>query len=217
MGRPKKQSSKNSSNKDNNKESRFSKIANIPRPELNLASDTKRGISVVVFAVLAIVSALSLAGVAGSLGEIISKFFAMLFGFIAYLVPVFFGIIAIVLFRPKTQEEKSHIYFRTYLGTFLMCGGIAGLIHIIYLFDNSSAFTIAAEGKGGGFLGAIFAAPAFNLFGFWAGLFVVVAILLIGILVTFNVSLRKLLRKDTRMPINKMATISAELRPILGN
>ena len=41
----------------------------IQRPKLNLAAETKRGIAVVVFAVLALVVVLSLANIAGSLGQ----------------------------------------------------------------------------------------------------------------------------------------------------
>ncbi len=198
------------------KEDKISLIAAIPKPKLNLASDTKRGIAVIVFVVLTAVSALALIGIAGSFGHLLSTFFGMLFGVIAYLVPVFFALIAVTLFRPKTEEEKDHIYFRTYLGTILMCGGIAGLIHILYLYGGASALTVAGEGRGGGYLGALFSIPAYSLFGFWAGLLIIFAILVIGILITFNISLRvfwpkkkeeeALIAENDKIKINSMAT-----------
>ena len=183
---------KNRRNADEDDESRLSFL---PKPKLNLASDTKRGITVVVFAVLAAITALSLVGVAGNLGQLLSRFLAVLFGVISYLVPLFFLLIALSLLRPKTEEEKQHIYFRTYLGVILLCGSIAGLIHIFYLYSGNSAFDLAAAGRGGGYLGALFAAPAFALLGIWAGTLLLAAVLVIGVLVTFNVSLKALLPK----------------------
>jgi DNA segregation ATPase FtsK/SpoIIIE, S-DNA-T family len=166
--------------------------SSIPKPKLDLAQDTKRGIAVIVFVVLAVITGLSLIGVAGSFGALIGRLFALVFGVISYVVPVFFLFIAITLFRPKTEEEKEHIYFRTYLGTLLLCGGIAGLIHLVYLYGGATAFVLATEGRAGGYLGALFAGPAFGFLGFWAGGFLLLAILVIGILIAFNISLKTL-------------------------
>ncbi len=174
--------------------------SSIPKPKLDLAADTKRGIMVIIFVVLAGITALSLAGVAGSFGQLIAKLLAMLFGVITYLVPLFFLLIALTLFRPKTEEDKNHIYFRTYLGTVLLCGSIAGLIHILYLYNGSQALELASAGRAGGYLGAIFAGPVFSLLGLWAGSFLLVALFVIGLLVTFNISLKALLPKKPEQP-----------------
>lgn len=168
----------------------------IPKPKLDLASDTKRGIAVIVFIVLAGLTALSLAGVAGGFGNLIARFLAMLFGVIAYVVPLFFLLIALTLFRSHIdEEEKKHIYFRTYLGTILLCGSIAGLIHILFLYNGNDALALAEAGRGGGYLGAIFGGPTFALLGVWAGSLVLIALLIIGLLVTFDISLKTLLPK----------------------
>jgi DNA segregation ATPase FtsK/SpoIIIE, S-DNA-T family len=206
MGRPKKHNRKADDDK--------SLTSSLPKPKLNLAADTKRGIAIVVFVVLAGITALSLVGIAGSLGGLIAKMLGMLFGVIAYLVPLFFLLIAVSLFRPQNEEDKRHIYFRTYLGTILMCGSIAGFIHIFYLYSGSDAFALAGEGRAGGYLGGLFAAPAFSLFGFWAGTFVLLALLIISILITFNVSLKALFQRkeeaqpqvpESKLKINGMA------------
>ncbi len=194
MGRTKKKNRKDRDDEDNT-----SRI----KPHLDLAADTKRGIAVIVFVVLAGIIALSFVGVAGSFGQVISKFLGALFGIIGYLIPLFFLLIALTLFRPKTEEDKRHIYFRTYLGTLLLCGSIAGLIHILYLYNGGDAFGLAADGRAGGYLGALFAAPLFSLLGIWAGGFVLLAVLVIGILVTFNLSLKALLpqpKDETEAP-----------------
>lgn len=182
--------------------------------KLDLAADTKRGIAVIVFVVLAGVMALSLVGVAGSFGQLIAQTLARLFGIIAYLVPIFFGLIAWTLFSPRSEEEKEHIYFRTYLGTILLCGSIAGLIHIVYMYGGNEAFALASGGRAGGLLGALFAGPVFNILGMWAGSLVLLAVLVIGILVTFNISLKSLLPKkqeeqETSQATNEKVTINS--------
>ncbi len=171
------------------KESRERKAS---KPKLNLAPETKRGIAVVAFAVLALVSALSLAGLAGSLGEQLFKGLSWLFGVLAYLVPLIFAAIAISLYKQNLDSEDKgrSYYWRTYLGAFLFTGSVDGLIHIFYLKNQVNAFDLAAEGRGGGFLGALFAQPAFGLLGFWAGSVILFALIVIAILIAFDVPLK---------------------------
>lgn len=164
-------------------------------PSLDLSKETKRGIVVVVFAALAVLTLLSLTNLAGSVGSFLLKILTNVFGVIAYAVPLILVMIAIVLFKQnlESEERENSFYLRTYLGSILLTGSIAGLIHIFYLDNQVTAFSLAAEGRAGGYLGAIFSGPAFSLFGFWAGVLILVALFVIGILVTFNISLRKLL------------------------
>jgi len=176
--------------KKSRKEEKEEKTFNAPK--LNLSRETKRGIMVVVFVALSVLTLLALADIAGEFGGQIHHALALTFGLIAYLVPLILFIIAISLFRQDLESHpKESFYFRTYLGALLLTGSIAGLIHIFYL-DGAKAFALAAEGRGGGYLGALFSQPAFSLFGFWAGSLILFALLIIGVLVTFDVSLRAL-------------------------
>jgi DNA segregation ATPase FtsK/SpoIIIE, S-DNA-T family len=203
MARSKKQNRRDDKDDKYEKDSRRS----IPKPKLDLAADTKRGIAVIVFVVLAGITVLSLVGVAGSFGQLIARLLTMLFGVITYLVPLFFLLIALTLFRPK-GDENNHIYFRTYLGTILICGSIAGLIHILYLYSGGSALELAAAGRAGGYLGAVFAGPTFALLNVWAGSFLLAALLIIGILITFNISLKALLpKKEQKLEEQKATTV----------
>lgn len=164
------------------------------KPHLNLSAETKRGIVVVIFGVLSLLTVLSLADVAGAFGGFLYRVMTAAFGVIAYLVPLIFLMIAIVLYKQDLDDNKKEkaFYFRTYFGSVLLTGSIAGLIHIFYLQQQYAAFDLASEGRAGGYLGAIFAKPVFDLFGFWAGFVVLLAVLIIGLLVTFNISLRSL-------------------------
>lgn len=169
-------------------------------PKLNLAKETKRGIVVVIFVVLALVAILSLIGIAGSFGALLVNALTSVFGVMAYIVPVILLLVAVSIFKQDLEEQSrdTGFYFRTYLGALLLSGSIAGLIHIFYLSPNLSAFGLAAEQRGGGYLGAAFSAPAFSLFGFWAGSLILFALFVVGILITFNISLRSFLprKKD---------------------
>jgi len=202
MGRPKKQ-----------------KEHLIPKPELHLSDETKKGVAVIIFVALFFISMLSLFGVAGTVGSYISKFLVFGFGVIAYFVPIAFLLIGIALYRqPINEEKKGHYYFRTYFGTFILAGALAGLIHIFYMRKGAGAFQLVATSHGGGYLGALFAWPFFTLTGFWAALVLLIALMAIGLLVTFDVSLNALMpgrnESDAEKPAKK---VSVDVAPIKIN
>ena len=181
MGRKKKRS------RDND-ESESSILKSIPKPKLDLASESKRGIAVVVFVVLAGITALAILDIAGGLGQFLKKLFFLLFGIITYLMPLVFLLIAYLLFKSTPDEENKHPYFRTYLGMFLSAGSIAGLIHSFSMDELNGAVALANAGKAGGWLGALFGGPIIGAFKFWAGDLILIGILVIGIVITLNLS-----------------------------
>lgn len=182
-------------------------------PELNLSSDTKRGITVIVFAVLALLVLLSLANLAGTLGNYLVKVLSAVFGVIVYIVPLLLLLVAISLYRHNGDEDSDKgMYFRTYLGAILLTGSITGLIHIFQLSDSVGGFDLAIQGKGGGYFGAVFAQPTFSLLGFWAGSLILFGLLIIGILVTFDVPLRIFVSKKTEKEPAIPAAVPAPLK-----
>lgn len=189
-------------------------------PELNLSSETKRGIAVVVFVVMALVVVLALANLAGSLGQSLFKFLSLVFGVMIYLVPVILLSVAVSLYNQDLEEanKSSSFYWRTYLGAVLLTGSIGGLIHIFYLSNELSGFTLAAEGRGGGYLGALFAQPSFALLGFWAGSLVLFGLIIIAVLVTFDISLKALWPKsESRQTAEGAETVNVKSAPLKIN
>lgn len=184
----------------------------INAPKLNLSAETKRGIVVVVFAVLALLVLLSLAGLAGRLGASLFKFFMLVFGVMTYLVPLILLSVSISLYKQDLEQEgkSSSFYWRTYLGAILMAGSIGGLIHIFYLNEQRSAFALAGEGRGGGYLGALFAQPLFSYLGFWAGSLILFALIVIAILITFDVPLHALWPNSKKPENEKPENLKAE-------
>ncbi len=182
------------------------------KPTLNLSAETKRGIVVVVFVVLALVCLLGLANLAGSFGASLFGFLAQMFGVMVYIVPLLLIMVAVLLYR-QTDEQLEHrgAYARTYLGAILLIGGITGLIHIFSLGNGASAFDLASQGRAGGYFGAIFASPAYNFLGFWAGSLVLFALLVIGILIAFDISLRAFFSKSKEEPAESTAVAQTAL------
>jgi S-DNA-T family DNA segregation ATPase FtsK/SpoIIIE len=182
MGRNK----KNNKSKDSNQPGR-----KLPDVKLNLAKETKRSITVVVFVVLGLLTALSLLGIAGTVGELINQMAAQLLGVLSYLIPVFLLLIATAIFRQGSNVETSnHGYARTYVGALLLIMSTAALIHLVYVSAGISAFELAGEGRGGGYAGAALSGPLYSLFRFWAAALLLIALFVIGVLVTFNVHIK---------------------------
>ena len=179
-------------------------------PKLNLAQETKRSITIIVFIILAALVAMSLIGTAGVFGTYLNKILASLFGLISYTVPILLALVAWILFqsKPKTEQEEAeevdqHPYARTYVGVFLMVLGSAGLIHALYLNETQTALSLAGNGKAGGYLGALIAGPLVGAFGWWAGSLIIVGVLLIGLLVAFNVSPLRLWNRKKEEQLEK--------------
>lgn len=188
---------RNKKNRRQEKEDREEREHRDRRPKLNLSKETKRGITVVLFLVLAIISVLSLAGLAGSLGSFLYQMMGWIFGSLAFFVPLLFFIVAVSLYKQNLEEENKvqHFYFRIYTGIILLSASLAGLVHIFYLNNGATAGDLAQAGKGGGYLGAILAWPAFHFLGFIAGSVVLLALVIVGLLVTFDLGLGVLMKK----------------------
>ena len=180
------------------KEKKSEETNKFQAPRLGLSAEVKRGIAVVLFAVFAIITFLAVVDLAGGLGAALLSGLKWIFGVLAYFVPVFLLLIAWLLAAHRmpqdaeAQSEDRAFYWRVYLGSLLMVGSIAGLVHIFYLKGGALAWDLAASGKGGGMLGAMFGGAAFSLLDFWAGGSLLLALLIIGSLMAFNAPLHKL-------------------------
>ncbi len=176
-------------------------IFNSLKPSLNLSSETKRGAAVVVFAALALVSFLAVIETAGRFGQFLFYSLKISVGFLGFFAPALLLLVAILLAKeklpaPEEEENASSFYWRIYSGAFLIAGSITGLIHIFFLTSGQDPWSLAGEGRGGGFLGAVFGGLLFKFLAFWATAAVLFALLVIGILVAFDIALHKLWEKS---------------------
>ncbi len=190
----------------------------IPKPSLNLSSETKKGLAVVLFMVLFFVSFLSLFNKAGILGQYVNEALRFGFGYIAYFVPVVFALVAASLYRQAIKEEEvQHFYFRTYTGAFLLVGSFAGLLHALYMKDGSGALQLVNEKIGGGYLGALFGYPFFSLTGFWAAIIILFFLMITGLLITFDISLSSLMPGKSEEKLQKDGRVNLDVGPIKIN
>lgn len=195
----------------------------IPKPNLNLSPETKKGVAVIFFTALFLIAFLSLFGKAGIVGQYINEALRFGFGYIAYFVPIIFLLIGISLYKQTIREEETqHFYFRTYLGAFLLAGSFAGLLHVFYMKDGSGALDLVSQNIGGGYLGALFGYPLFSLTGFWAALIILFGLMIVALLVTFDVSLASLFpsrkdQEDTEEDVKKNGKVNYEVGPVKIN
>ncbi|MDB4939768.1 MAG: putative cell division FtsK/SpoIIIE [Candidatus Doudnabacteria bacterium] len=192
----------------------------IPKPTLNLGAETKKGVAVIFFVALFLIASLSLFDKAGIVGQYINEALRLGFGLIAYFIPIIFLLVGISLYKQTIKEEESqHFYFRTYIGAFLLAGAFAGLLHVFYMKDGTLALDLVSQKTAGGYLGALFGYPFFALTGFWAALIILFGLMIIGLLVTFDVSLSALMpqRKTKEEQAKKEGQVNYDVGPIKIN
>ncbi len=171
------------------------------RPQLNLKKDTQRGVAVVVFIVLTILSALSLLDIAGPFGEIANRVTKLTFGWMAYGVPLIFLMVAVALLRQDDPAEQgtNTVSTHAYVGAVFLTLSLTGVLHLIVIReDYTQAFVKVKEGLGGGYLGLFTSYPLIQLMGFVASLVVLFAAIVISLLVTFNVSIIDLFKRKAK-------------------
>ncbi len=168
------------------------------RPQLNLKKETRKGVAVVFFVVLAILFALSLAGSAGPFGEVANKVLKLAFGWVAYVVPLIFLMVAVALFQTKNEDETNTVSMHAYVGAVLVTLTLTGFLHLLVLrTDVNQAFDLVKQGKGGGYLGVLTSYPLMHFMGFIASLIVLIAGIVVSFFVTFNISFLDLWRKES--------------------
>ena len=155
-----------------------------------LSSETKRGIAIIFLFTLGALSILSLLNTAGILGLYIRTAILYLFGGASWLFPILMLVSAYLLLVQRRQA----IGFVNYFGLLLFTLSFNGLLHLRIPVEQAGE--IIATGRGGGYLGLFLSWPLQRIMGFWAALIVLLALLLIAILITFNTSLRSLADKS---------------------
>lgn len=145
--------------------------------ERKLQDETRNSIWGVILFVLALFVVLSIFNSAGLAGKFFAKIFNSIFGFGYYLLPVILAFIGIYFMRTGKPE----------VARLRLISGILVLISILGITD------IAVNGISkpkniiwGGYLGSITSWPFVKLFGVYAGILVLGAILIISLLISFD-------------------------------
>lgn len=154
-----------------------------------LHSETKKGVLAVVFFTLAVLSVFSFFGGAGLVGTYFYRFSRLLFGRGFFFIAVSFTLVGLAIILPGFVFKKQvrPVYKTILAGAFIFILSILGLFHIFTVPETDSPAVVLAEA--GGYAGLVLGYPLGQLFGFWASLVVLSALLVISILVTFNIPL----------------------------
>jgi len=160
-------------------------------PSLELNERAKKSIFIVVLLVLGLVSGLGLFNLAGHFGAFVAKWLTLIFGFGKWLVPLIFLYGALILMR----KTKNSLKFTDYLGLGVLFISYQTLFH--FFLNPFSWEASVQEGIGGGYIGLYLSQLFFYVFGFWGGVLVLVALLLISLVLVFNTSLSRLIGQES--------------------
>lgn len=158
---------------------------------MHLSPDTKRALVVVLLLALTLLTIMGFANLSGGFGVLWTRIILLFFGTFGYMLPILLLAMAIALGWPKALESFEEDWGkRTSVGILLICIALVGGFHTLATrLSGLASFELARAGNGAGLLGAGLAVPVVGLFGFWAGLFIFIVILCIGVLITFNIPL----------------------------
>ncbi|MFC1662618.1 DNA translocase FtsK [Patescibacteria group bacterium] len=170
-----------SQSKDSNKDKSV-ETESVPK----LSTETRHGIWAIGLFTIAALALLSFFDLAGQLGIGISDGLSLIFGWGHYLIPILLIIIGYIMLVP----ERARLSLATYLGLLLLILAYSGLLHLFIPVED--AVTTVAGGKGGGYAGIILSYPLQRIMGVWATLVVLLALVIIGLLIVFNTTLRQL-------------------------
>lgn len=172
MGRRKKVLSEESETQKENEKMHF-----------NIHSDAKRSAAAVFLFSIAVLFIFGFFDGAGVLGKYLDKIGGAIFGWGKWLFPLVLVIAGIVLLLRK----KTSYYVTKITGLFFAFLSVLGFFHIF--FDADKFSKIAKAGEGGGYIGMAIAYVLSEFTGQAAGIVILVAIFLIGIIIAFNFSL----------------------------
>lgn len=188
MGRKKKNQNGDGDN-GNGKNSAERKI------KLHIAGEAKRSAAAVFLFALAILAALGFLGYAGVVGNTLDKICGLLIGWAKFVFPLFLIASGVILFLRK---EKS-FYVTKLTGLLITLLALVSFFH--WFFDLSHMAKAAGQGIGGGYIGYALAYLLVNYIGKAGSLVVIIAVFIIGIIVSANFSFHsiwdKLFKKET--------------------
>lgn len=155
----------------------------IEKQESTLPESVTRAIWLVVFIAVAIIFLLALTGYAGTFGRYLRLFLFLLFGSVAWGMPV--ALLAIAIFEARVKKFSHRIV--KLIATIVFILVVSGLFNV--RLPQDQLFEILKEGGGGGYAGFIFSYPLLRLTGFVASFVILVALGVIALLLIFEAKL----------------------------
>ncbi|MEK7544640.1 MAG: DNA translocase FtsK 4TM domain-containing protein [Patescibacteria group bacterium] len=172
---------------------RSSKKTSSPRKRkssfrLQLHSQVARDIWALLYGSFAVLLILSLKGAFGLVGDLFIGLLQPILGWGIYVIPGFFGLISLMLFFSKTVSFG----FTRVLGIFMLFLSVLSIFHLSV--PISDLYAVADQGQYGGYTGFVtnFLFRQVLHVGHVGATVVFLTIFFVGVLLTFNISLRQL-------------------------
>lgn len=154
---------------------------------LDLERHVMREIWAVCYLALGFLLFLSIYGQLGTVGDMLNSGLRPVFGWGVYVIPVLAFLISLTLFL----SQKVHFGLGKLFGVAILLASILGIFHLSIPIDD--LYATAAAGSHGGYIGFVsnFFLRAFLQIGELGSAVIFIALLLISVLMTFEVSLVK--------------------------
>lgn len=169
-----------------------SRLKNLFNNIVNIDEGAKRGILIVVLFLLGGLGVLGFLSLGGRFGCWIDTMLMNFLGSVRIILPLTLLLLAYLFLYGDRYEINAVNYF----GFLLMLIGFSGFVHLLmeryYTFALGKVLIIQ---KGGGYLGAFFVNHLVDFTGRVASFLILLAILVTGILLAFNTSLLKIIKK----------------------
>ena len=159
------------------------KVTKESSPENFSGNKVKISLLALAIFVLGVISLLSLFALSGKFGLFLNKYLSLGFGWAKWFFPFLLIFFSIALYKGKMFFAKKS----NYIGLFLCFLFWPLIFH--FFFDAEILREKALIGSGGGYLGMYLSLFIKNIFGFWGGLVIALALFLFSIILMFGVTL----------------------------
>jgi len=145
-------------------------------------SKSQNLIIAIVLITLAVILFLGLLNTAGLVGNFLAQGLLFLFGWMGWIVPVFFLILAYLFLNYFKIQEKQRKFSIRVFSLFLLLLICAGLVHLNFISDS----TALSEHRGGGYIGYALGYFLVNTFGVLATTLIFVCVFLVALIIIFE-------------------------------
>lgn len=149
-----------------------------------VSAQAKRSIVAIMLFLIAAICALGFADAAGVLGQSISVGIGMLFGWGKYIAPLVLVLAGLILLRDKVRVR---FYVTKLVGLSLAFWCVLGLFHVLFVDAENFRFAASAQ-QGGGYVGFVAAQPLVQFTGVIVAVLILVALIVVGLIVAFDLS-----------------------------
>ncbi|MFH1745072.1 MAG: DNA translocase FtsK 4TM domain-containing protein [bacterium] len=154
-------------------------------PEVDLDSETKKGVFIVLIVALGTIGLLGLFGKAGMIGEYFNSWLILGFGWGKWLVPMI-----LIFWGYMLYSERFDVRGINYFGLILFIFSFHSLLFL--LIEQNQWDTVLEIGRGGGYAGLFLAELSIKYMGLIASFIVLFCFVIISFLLIFNATLMEI-------------------------